>query len=92
MSVKSFLAVQFFFFFLFQHVQANKNGSLQILCEYYDLHCPARGSTITFHPLEHLHPLEYHRPDEAVLRIAGSTIDLKSCSSSLEFAEVHLLE
>ncbi|KAF7112787.1 hypothetical protein RHSIM_RhsimUnG0192400 [Rhododendron simsii] len=74
---------------ILEWAKANKNGSLQILCEYYDLHCPARGSTITFHPLEHLHPLEYHRPDEAVLRIAGSTIDLKSCSSSLEFAEAH---
>ena len=38
--------------------------------------------------MEHLHPLEYHRPDETVLHIAGSTIDLRSCSTSLEFAEV----
>lgn len=74
---------------ILQWAKANKHGSLQIMCEYYDLHCPARGSTITFHPLEHLHPLEYHRPDEAVLRIAGSTIDLKSCSSSLAFVEAH---
>lgn len=33
--------------------------------------------------------MEYHRPDEAVLRIAGSTIDLKSCRSSLAFVEAH---
>ena len=68
--------------------QANNHGPLQIICEYYRLHCPARGSTLRFHPLEHLHPLEYNRPDETVLHIAGSTINLRSCSTSLEFAEV----
>ncbi|KAK9988825.1 hypothetical protein SO802_029064 [Lithocarpus litseifolius] len=47
------------------------------------------GSTLRFHPLEHLHPLEYNRPDETVLHIAGSTINLRSCSTSLEFAEAH---
>jgi hypothetical protein len=35
-----------------------------------------------------LHPLEYHRPDGAVLHINGSTTDLRSCSASLELAEV----
>lgn len=69
--------------------KANNNGSLQIICEYYQLKCPARGSTIKFHPLDHLHPLEYHRPDEALLHVAGSTIDLKSCNTSLELAEAH---
>ncbi|KAF5934698.1 hypothetical protein HYC85_025827 [Camellia sinensis] len=69
--------------------KGNNHGSLQIICEYYRLPIPARGSTVTFHPLEHLHPLEFHRPDETVLHIAGSTIDLKSCSSSLELAEAH---
>lgn len=68
--------------------QANNYGSLQILCEYYHLRCPARGTKLHFHPLEHLHPLEYHRPDEMVLHTAGSTIELRSCSSSLEFVEV----
>ena len=69
-------------------LQANNHGSLQLLCEYYRLHCPARGSTLRFQPLEHLHPLEYRRPDEAVLHVNGSTIDLRSCITSLEFAEV----
>ncbi|KAJ8568766.1 hypothetical protein K7X08_030988 [Anisodus acutangulus] len=69
--------------------KAKNHGSLQILCEYYKLKCPARGSTIKFHPLDHLHPLEYYRPDEALLHVAGSTIDLKSCSTSLELAEAH---
>ncbi|XWS72253.1 hypothetical protein CRYUN_Cryun02cG0024000 [Craigia yunnanensis] len=69
--------------------KANNHGSLQLLCEYYRLPCPARGSKLRFHPLEHLHPLEYHRPDEKVLRIAGSTIDLRSCSTSLEFSEAY---
>lgn len=68
--------------------QSKKNGSLQILSEYYQSECPERGSTITFHPLEHLHPVKYHRPDEAALHTPGSAIDLRSCSTSLEFAEV----
>ncbi|KAL8093873.1 uncharacterized protein LOC141689749 isoform X2 [Apium graveolens] len=67
----------------------NNHCSLQIISEYYQLPCPARGSTIKFHPLEHLHPLEYQRPDETVLHIAGSTFDLKSCSTGLEMAEAY---
>ncbi|KAJ8750860.1 hypothetical protein K2173_016041 [Erythroxylum novogranatense] len=74
---------------ILEWAKANNHGSLQILCEYYQLHCPVRGSTLRFQPLEHLHPLEYHRPDETVLHIAGSTIDLRSCSTNLEFAEAH---
>ncbi|KAL7588950.1 hypothetical protein Lser_V15G38830 [Lactuca serriola] len=67
----------------------NNHGSLQIICEYYRLSLPTRGSTVTFHPLDHLHPLEFHRPDETVLHIAGSTIDLMSCTTSFELAEAH---
>ncbi|KAK8547275.1 hypothetical protein V6N13_097989 [Hibiscus sabdariffa] len=74
---------------ILEWAKANNHGSLQILCEYYRLQCPARGSKLKFHPLEHLHPLEYHRPDKQVLHVAGSTIDLRSCSTSLEFAEAH---
>ncbi|KAK9274509.1 hypothetical protein L1049_021758 [Liquidambar formosana] len=74
---------------ILEWAKANNHGSLQIICEYYRLRCPARGSTLMFHPLEHLHPLEFHRPDETVLHIAGSTIDLRSCSTSLELAEAH---
>ncbi|XP_062148031.1 uncharacterized protein LOC133856974 [Alnus glutinosa] len=74
---------------ILEWAKANNHGSLQIICEYYRLHFPARGLTLRFWPLEHLHPLEYHRPDETVLHIAGSTIDLRSCSTSLEFAEAH---
>ncbi|KAE7998472.1 hypothetical protein FH972_003016 [Carpinus fangiana] len=74
---------------ILEWAKANSHGSLQIICEYYRLQFPARGSTLRFWPLEHLHPLEYHRPDETVLHIAGSTIDLRSCSTSLEFAEAH---
>ncbi|KAK8566774.1 hypothetical protein V6N13_002461 [Hibiscus sabdariffa] len=74
---------------ILEWAKANKHGSLQLLCEYYQLRCPARGSKLRFHPLEHLHLLEYHRPDEQVLQIAGSTIDLSSCSTSLEFAEAY---
>ncbi|KAF8370134.1 hypothetical protein HHK36_005911 [Tetracentron sinense] len=69
--------------------KANNHGSLQIICEYDRLHCPSRGTTLTFHPLDHLYPLEFHRHGETVLHIGGSTIDLRSCSTSLEFAEAH---
>ncbi|KAI3782768.1 hypothetical protein L2E82_12824 [Cichorium intybus] len=67
----------------------NNHGSLQIICEYNRLRLPARGSKVTFHPLDHLHPLEFYRPDETVLNIAGSKIDLMSCSTSFELAEAH---
>lgn len=70
------------------NLQENKNGSLQIICEYYQLHYPARGCSVKFHPLEHLHPLEYYRSGKTVLHVAGSTIDPRSCSTSLELAEV----
>ncbi|XP_010449763.1 PREDICTED: uncharacterized protein LOC104731954 [Camelina sativa] len=76
-------------FDILEWAKSKKNGSLQILCEYYQLKCPARGSTITFHPLEHLHPVEYHRPDEVALHTPGSAIDLRSCCTSLELAEAH---
>ncbi|XP_076890631.1 uncharacterized protein LOC143541785 [Bidens hawaiensis] len=69
--------------------KTNKHGSLQIICEYNSLCVPARGSIIKFHPLEYLHPLEFHRPDETILHIAGSTVDLMSCSTSFELAEAH---
>lgn len=70
--------------------QANSYGLLQIICEYYRLPCPKRGITVRFQPLEHLHPLEYSRPEETVLRVGGSSIDLKSCTTSLELAEVSI--
>ncbi|XP_019463897.1 PREDICTED: uncharacterized protein LOC109362520 [Lupinus angustifolius] len=67
----------------------NNHGQLQIISEYYHLNCPARGSTLTFHPLDHLHPLEYHRLAETVQRFGGSTVDLKSFSTGLEIANAH---
>ncbi|KAJ0987602.1 hypothetical protein J5N97_005958 [Dioscorea zingiberensis] len=72
---------------ILEWAKVNNHGSLQIICEYYKLQCPARGSTITFQPLEHLHPLEFQRPAETVLHIAGSTVDLRSHNTSLEVAE-----
>uniref|UniRef100_A0A0E0NLN0 UDENN domain-containing protein n=1 Tax=Oryza rufipogon TaxID=4529 RepID=A0A0E0NLN0_ORYRU len=71
-----------------QWAKAKKYGSLQVVSQYYQLQCPARGSSLTFHPLDHLHPLRFHRPGETVLHIAGSTIDLRSCDTSLEVAEM----
>ncbi|RDX60940.1 hypothetical protein CR513_60877, partial [Mucuna pruriens] len=74
---------------ILEWAKANNCGPLQIISEYYRLCCPARGSALRFHPMEHLHPLEYHRPDETILHLAGSTIDLKSCSTGRELAEAH---
>ncbi|KAK7411866.1 hypothetical protein VNO78_03309 [Psophocarpus tetragonolobus] len=74
---------------ILEWAKENKCGPLQIISEYYCLSCPARGSALSFHPLDHLHPLEYHRPGETILHLAGSTVDLKSCSTGLELAEVY---
>ncbi|KAH7656661.1 cDENN domain-containing protein [Dioscorea alata] len=76
---------------ILEWAKANNHGSLQIICEYYKLQCPTRGSMITFQPLEHLHPLEFQRPAETVLHIAGSTVDLRSQNASLKLAESALL-
>ncbi|WJX96466.1 hypothetical protein P8452_77669 [Trifolium repens] len=65
----------------------NDHGPLQIICKYYQLSCLARGSALTFHPLEHLHPLEYHRPAATVLCRTGSTIDLENFSTGLDLAD-----
>ncbi|MED6193145.1 hypothetical protein PIB30_016239 [Stylosanthes scabra] len=73
---------------ILEWAKANNCGPLQIISEYYCLECPARGSSLRFHPLEHLHPVEYHRPHEIVLNLAGSIVDLKSCIA-LELAEAH---
>ncbi|XP_062220465.1 uncharacterized protein LOC133919915 isoform X2 [Phragmites australis] len=73
---------------ILQWAKAKKYGSLQVVCQYYQLQCPARGSSLTFHPLEHLHPLSFHRPGETVLHIAGSTVELRSRDTSLEVAEM----
>ncbi|KAG0489174.1 hypothetical protein HPP92_007985 [Vanilla planifolia] len=74
---------------ILEWAKVNGHGSLQIICEYYQLRCPVRGSNLTFQPLEHLHPLTFHRPGETLLHIAGSSVDLRSFSTSLEVAEAH---
>lgn len=73
---------------ILEWAKANNHGSLQIICEYYKLDCPPRGSSFTFHPLDHLYPLEFHRPDERALNVSGSPLDLRSCRTSLERIEV----
>ncbi|XP_020090289.1 uncharacterized protein LOC109711569 isoform X1 [Ananas comosus] len=74
---------------ILEWAKANNHGSLQVICEYYRLKCPRRGSSLAFQPLEHLHPLEFNRPGETTLSIAGSQIDVRSCSTSFEVAEVN---
>ncbi|XP_047082787.1 uncharacterized protein LOC124693353 [Lolium rigidum] len=73
---------------ILQWAKAKKYGSLQVVCQYYQLQCPTRGSSLNFHPLEHLHSLKFHRPGETALHLAGSTIDLRSRDTSLEVAEM----
>lgn len=72
---------------ILEWAKANNHGSLQIICEYEKLTLPPRGSKITFHPLEHLHPLEFRRLGERVLHISGSSLDIRSCSTKLETIE-----
>lgn len=74
---------------ILQWAKDKNHGSLQVICEYYQLKCPERGASLTFQPLEHLHPLNFQRPSEAVLHIAGSAIDVRSLNTCLEIAEVH---
>ncbi|GMH23325.1 hypothetical protein Nepgr_025168 [Nepenthes gracilis] len=74
---------------ILEWAKAHNHGSLQIICQYYQLACPIRGSTLTFQPVDHLQPLEFHRPDVRALRISDSSIDLRSCTTSLEMVEVH---
>ncbi|KNA07225.1 hypothetical protein SOVF_173800 [Spinacia oleracea] len=73
---------------ILEWAKANNHGSLQIICEYYNVDFPPRGSSIVFHPLEYLHPLEFHRPTERAMDVSGSPLDLRSCRTSLERVEV----
>ncbi|XP_020228963.1 uncharacterized protein LOC109809941 isoform X2 [Cajanus cajan] len=74
---------------ILEWAKENNHGPLQIISKYYRLTFPARGSSLTFHPLEHLHPLEYHRPAETIQCLAGSTVDLKMSSTGLKLADAH---
>ncbi|XP_057839634.2 uncharacterized protein LOC131049560 isoform X1 [Cryptomeria japonica] len=67
--------------------KANNHHSLRIVCEYYQLPLPTRGSSLVFQPLEHLEPLKFHRFGDAELKPAGSFINLRYCRTSLELAE-----
>lgn len=75
---------------VFTNLQENDHGPIQIICEYYRLSCPAKGSALTFHSLEHLHPLEYHRPVGIVICCTSSIFDLNSFSADPELADVCL--
>ncbi|XP_031497112.1 uncharacterized protein LOC116262143 isoform X2 [Nymphaea colorata] len=74
---------------ILEWAKANGHGCLQIVCEYHQLCSPQRGSSITFHPLEHLHSLSFDRPGEPVIHVPGSSINLKSCRTSLEVNEAY---
>ncbi|GAB2267774.1 hypothetical protein Dimus_002753 [Dionaea muscipula] len=74
---------------ILQWAKEHNHGSLQIICQYYRMTCPSRGATVGFQPLEHQPPLEFCRPDVRALHISEASIDLKSCSTSLEMTEVY---
>ncbi|MED6192988.1 hypothetical protein PIB30_014974 [Stylosanthes scabra] len=74
---------------ILEWAKENNHGPLQIISEYYRLPCPARGLAVRFHPLEHLHPLEYHRLAEAALCLVGPTDDPKSCNTDLKLVDAH---
>ncbi|RYQ78848.1 hypothetical protein Ahy_Scaffold9g108597 isoform A [Arachis hypogaea] len=74
---------------ILEWAKENNHGPLQIISEYYRLPCPARGLAVRFHPLEHLHPLEYHRLAEEALCLVGPTDGLKSCSPDLKLVDAH---
>ncbi|KAK7265431.1 hypothetical protein RJT34_33051 [Clitoria ternatea] len=74
---------------ILEWAKENNHGQLQIISQYYRLKCPSRGSSLTFHPLEHLHPLEYHRSAETVLHLSDLAVDLKTSSTGLELSAAH---
>lgn len=68
----------------------HKNELLQIICGYHSLPLAPRGTDIAFQPLEHLPPLNYHRPAELALKLMGGRIcQVRSCKTSLEIAETN---
>ncbi|GAB2218080.1 hypothetical protein Droror1_Dr00001297 [Drosera rotundifolia] len=74
---------------ILEWAKKRNHGSLQIICKYYQTACPTRGTTLIFHPLEHLLPLEFCRTDIREVHVSDSSVDLKSCRTSLEMVEVH---
>ncbi|KAL9266095.1 DENN domain-containing protein [Drosera capensis] len=74
---------------ILEWAKEHNHGSLQIICQYYQTACPSRGMTLIFHPLEHLLPLEFCRMDVREVHVSDSSVDLKSCRTSLEMVEVH---
>ncbi|ONK57292.1 uncharacterized protein A4U43_C10F18570 [Asparagus officinalis] len=55
----------------------HNNEPLQIVCGYHTLPVPPRGREIIFHPLEHLQPIKYFRPNITSLGLDNvSQIDI----------------
>ncbi|KAJ1693940.1 hypothetical protein LUZ63_010638 [Rhynchospora breviuscula] len=70
--------------------KANNNESLQIVCGYHSLQIPPRGGEIVFHPLEHLQPIKYCRPELSQLGLDNgqhSLVDKNEVYSRLAAAE-----
>ncbi|EFJ08411.1 hypothetical protein SELMODRAFT_448043 [Selaginella moellendorffii] len=67
---------------VFKWAEENNCDALRIICMYYQLPVPPRGSPVFFRPLDHLQPLNFVRPREA-------TDDPDGSKSGLELAEAH---
>ncbi|KAL9675418.1 hypothetical protein QQ045_003620 [Rhodiola kirilowii] len=65
----------------------NKNDLLQIVCSYHALPVPARGTELTFLPLEHLQPIRYIRPRASSLCLREHYLNLRQ---PLETAEINV--
>lgn len=70
------------------YLQENRNDSLRVVVAYHRLPLPLRGDTIQFQPLEHLSPIEFTRRGGISRSLPDAAVDLKTCRSNLELAEV----
>ncbi|XP_020576469.1 uncharacterized protein LOC110022034 isoform X2 [Phalaenopsis equestris] len=66
--------------------KANGNEPLQIVCGYHALPIPTHGKEIIFHPLEHLQPINYCRPD-----LSSLGLDSKYGGEKLDYPEFNEL-
>lgn len=57
--------------------EESRNDFIKIVRSYKDLPVPARGSEIIFHPLEHLHAIQYRRPAVSDLGLEVGLLDLE---------------
>lgn len=57
---------------------AHGNASLSIICAYYDTPIPPRGTSLLFHPLDHLQPVGFTRAPPVPVALKGYQLDAQS--------------